>query len=167
MTIRARLLLATAFLALTPATAFAADVLPDAADAGAEDAEIVVFGKGEARQVQEISQVDIKVQAPGTSPLKAIAKLPGVNFQSADPFGNYEWAQRISIRGFNQNQLGYTLDGIPLGDFSYGNVNGLHISRAISPENIGLTRVMQGAGSLATNATNNLGGTLEFVSRDP
>lgn len=167
MTIRARLLLATAFLALTPATAFAADVLPDAADAGAEDAEIVVFGKGEARQVQEISQVDIKVQAPGTSPLKAIAKLPGVNFQSADPFGNYEWAQRISIRGFNQNQLGYTLDGIPLGDFSYGNVNGLHISRAISPENIGLTRVMQGAGSLSTNATNNLGGTLDFVSRAP
>jgi iron complex outermembrane receptor protein len=167
MTIRARLLLATAFLALAPTTAFAANVLPDAADTGAEEAEIVVFGKGEVRQVQEISQIDIKVQAPGTSPLKAIAKLPGVNFQSADPFGNYEWAQRISIRGFNQNQLGYTLDGIPLGDFTYGNVNGLHISRAISPENIGTTRVMQGAGSLATNATNNLGGTLEFVSRDP
>lgn len=171
MKIRARLLLATAFLALSPATAFAADALPDAApqaaDAGADDGEIVVFGRGETRQVQEISQVDIKVQAPGTSPLKAIAKLPGVNFQSADPFGNYEWSQRISIRGFNQNQLGYTLDGIPLGDFSYGNVNGLHISRAISPENIGTTRVTQGAGSLGTNATNNLGGTIEFASRDP
>jgi len=166
MTIRARLLFATAFLALAPASAFAADVLP-AADTGAEEADIVVFGKGEARQVQEISQVDIKVQAPGSSPLKAIAKLPGVNFQSADPFGNYEWSQRISIRGFNQNQLGYTLDGVPLGDFSYGNVNGLHISRAISPENIGTTRVSQGAGSLGTNATNNLGGTLEFVSRNP
>lgn len=169
MTIRAQLLLATAFLALVPGTAFAADAVPAAADADAEaaDGEIVVFGKGEARQAQEISQVDIRVQAPGTSPLKAIAKLPGVNFQSADPFGNYEWAQRISIRGFSQTQLGYTLDGIPLGDFSYGNNSGLHISRAISSENIASTRVTQGAGTLGTNATNNLGGTLEFVSRDP
>lgn len=167
MTIRAQLLLATAFLALIPGAAFAADVVAADAEAGSGDAEIVVFGRGEVRQAQEISQVDIKVQAPGTSPLKAIAKLPGVNFQSADPFGNYEWAQRISIRSFNQNQLGYTLDGIPLGDFSYGNVNGLHISRAISPENVASTRVTQGAGTLGTNATNNLGGTLEFTSRDP
>ena len=37
----------------------------------------------------------------------------------------------INIRGFNQNQLGFTLDGVPLGDMSYGNTNGLHISRAI------------------------------------
>jgi len=41
---------------------------------------------------------------------------------------------RISVRGFNQNQLGFTLDDIPLGDMSYGNWNGLHISRAIIDE---------------------------------
>ena len=167
MTFRARLLLATAFLTLIPATAFAADALPADAEADAAEGDIVIFGRGEVRQVQEISSVDIKVQAPGTSPLKAISKLAGVNFQSADPFGNYEWSQRISIRSFNQNQLGYTLDGIPLGDFSYGNNNGLHISRAISPENVASTRVTQGAGSLTTNSTNNLGGTIEFGSRDP
>ncbi|MFN3468367.1 MAG: TonB-dependent receptor domain-containing protein, partial [Novosphingobium sp.] len=105
--------------------------------------------------------------ASGTSPLKAIEKLPSVNFQSADAFGNYEWSTRITIRGFNQNQLGFNLDGIPLGDMSYGNNNGLHISRAISPENIGVTRVSQGSGSIAAQSTNNLGGTLEFFSLDP
>jgi iron complex outermembrane receptor protein len=176
MNLRSQLLLASATFALLSGTAHAADAAPApadvvpaeaGADADAEPGEIVVFGRGQARQVQEISQEDLRVQAPGSSPLKAISKLPSVNFQSADPFGNYEWSQRISIRGFNQNQLGYTLDGIPLGDFSYGNVNGLHISRAISPENIGSTRVTQGAGSLGTNATNNLGGTIEFVSRAP
>jgi len=168
MTVRARLLLATALFSLAPAAAFAAEApLPADAEAGSEDAEIVVFGSGQTRQVQEISAVDIKVQAPGSSPLKAIAKLPGVNFQSADAFGNYEWSERVSIRGFNQNQLGFNLDGIPLGDQTYGNNSGLHISRAISPENLSVSRVTQGAGSLATNATNNLGGTLEFVSRDP
>jgi iron complex outermembrane recepter protein len=138
-----------------------------AADAAEAEAEIVVYGRGETRQVQELDSEALTILAAGTSPLKAIEKLPSVNFQSADPFGNYEWSQRISIRGFNQNQLGYTLDGIPLGDFTYGNHNGLHISRAIAPENIRLTRVSQGAGSIGTQATNNLGGTLEFFSADP
>jgi iron complex outermembrane receptor protein len=135
--------------------------------ADTEEAEIVVFGQGETRQVQEVSSKELLILAPGTSPLKAIEKLPSVSFQSADPFGTYEWSSRVSIRGFNQNQLGYTLDGIPLGDSSYGNNNGLHIGRAIISENIGVTRVSQGSGSIGTQATNNLGGTLEFFSVDP
>ena len=138
-----------------------------AAETAALDEEIVVFGSGQTRQVQELDAADIALLAPGTSPLKSIEKLPSVNFQSADAFGAYEWSQRLSIRGFNQNQLGFTLDGIPLGDHSYGNVNGLHVNRAISPENIGLTRVSQGSGGLGTQATNNLGGTVEFFSRAP
>ncbi|AJP73934.1 TonB-dependent receptor domain-containing protein [Sphingomonas hengshuiensis] len=153
---------------LIPGAAFAQDTGQAAATAADEGQdEIVVIGQGQTRQVQALGQADLAVLTPGTSPLKAIEKLPGVNFQAADPFGSYEWAQRVSIRGFNQNQLGFTLDGIPLGDASYGNVNGLHISRAIISENIGQTLVSQGSGSIATQATNNLGGTIEFLSRDP
>ena len=161
---------ATLFLlttsALFSAPAFAQDAIPTADESTAEN-EIVVFGQGQTRQVQELKTEDVTILAPGTSPLKAIEKLPSVNFQSADPFGTYEWSSRVTIRGFNQNQLGYTLDGIPLGDSTYGNNNGLHIGRAIAPENIGVTRVSQGAGSIGTQSTNNLGGTLEFFSLDP
>ena len=146
---------------ITAAAAAAAEV------AGAEDAEIVVYGKGEVRQVTEISAADIKLTVAGGSPFIAIQKLPGVNFQSADPFGVYEWSTRITLRGFNQNQLGFTLDGVPLGDMSYGNTNGLHISRAVIADNIGRTRVSQGAGALGTASTSNLGGTIEFFSRAP
>jgi iron complex outermembrane recepter protein len=160
-----RLLLLSAAMSIT-STAWAQNTDPADDEAGAEG-EIVVFGQGETRQVQEIRGEDIQILAPGTSPLKAIEKLPSVNFQSADPFGTYEWSSRVTIRGFNQNQLGYTLDGIPLGDSSYGNNNGLHIGRAISSENIGVTRVSQGSGSIGTQATNNLGGTLEFFSLNP
>jgi iron complex outermembrane recepter protein len=156
---------------LLSGAAFAQDAQPSApvpaADDGADQSNIVVIGRGETRQVQQLSSSDIAELAAGTSPLKAIEKLPSVNFQSADPFGAYEWAERVSIRGFNQNQLGFTLDGIPLGDATYGNVNGLHISRAITSENVGEVRVSQGAGSIGTQATNNLGGTLEFFSRAP
>ncbi|KQN37548.1 TonB-dependent receptor [Sphingomonas sp. Leaf407] len=138
---------------------------PVAADG--EGDEIVVLGFGQTRQVQTITAADLERLTPGTSPLKAAAKLPGVNFQSADAFGAYEWSTRISLRGFNQNQLGFTFDGVPLGDMSYGNVNGLHVSRAVISENLASTTVAQGAGALGTASTSNLGGTLAFVSRAP
>ena len=170
-------LLALASVASLASTAMAATTAADAAttaadastaaDATEEAAEIVVYGKGEVRQVTEISNQDIKLTVAGASPFIAIQKLPGVNFQSADPFGVYEWSTRITLRGFNQNQLGFTLDGVPLGDMSYGNTNGLHISRAIIADNIGTTRVSQGAGALGTASTSNLGGTIEFRSRHP
>ena len=159
------LLASTACIA---APAFAQDMAPAAdAAADADSAGIIVFGRGETRQVQEITTRDLVTLTPGTNALKAIEKLPSVNFQSSDPFGSYEWSQRVSIRSFNQNQLGFTFDGIPLGDMSYGNHNGLHITRAISSENIGTVRVSQGSGSLGTQSTGNLGGTVETFSMDP
>ena len=129
--------------------------------------EVVVFGLGQSRQQASITEAAIAVEAPGTSPLKAIERLPGVSFQSADAFGNYEWSARIVLRSFNQNQLGFTLDGVPLGDMSYGNHNGLHISRAIISENVARVDVAQGSGALGTASSSNLGGTVAFVSRRP
>jgi iron complex outermembrane receptor protein len=129
--------------------------------------EIVIFSRGVVRQQQIVSAEQIDYLPAGTSPLKAIEKLPGVNFQAADPFGAYEWSTRIVVRGFNQNQLGFTLDGIPLGDMSYANHNGLHISRAVPSENVGRVVLSQGSGSLGTTSTSNLGGTIEFYSADP
>jgi iron complex outermembrane receptor protein len=117
--------------------------------------------------VQTIAADQIAQLPSGTSPLKAIEKLPGVNFQSADPFGAYEWSTRITVRGFNQNQLGFTLDGVPLGDMTYGNHNGLHISRAIPSELVDRVTLSQGTGSLGTASTSNLGGTVEFFSAKP
>src|ERR1035441_7487186 len=128
---------------------------------------VTVTAPGEFRDEQTLNETMLIEEAPGTSPIKSIAQLPSVNFQTADPYGSYEWAVRISIRGFNQNQLGFTLDDLPLGDMSYGNWNGLHISRAITDENIGRIVLSQGTGSLETASTSNLGGTIQFYSADP
>ena len=129
--------------------------------------EVVVLGRGESRQVQVISAAQIDRRPAGTSPLKAIEKMPGVNFQSADPYGAYEWSARISIRGFDRTRLGFTLDGVPLGDMTYGNHNGLHISRAIASELVDRVELSQGSGSLDTASTSNLGGTVKFFSAEP
>src|SRR5687767_1447945 len=140
------------------------------AQAPADDAdvdEVLVLGRGETRQVQTISAQQIEQLPAGTSPLKAIENLPGVNFQAADPYGAYEWSTRITVRGFNQNRMGFTLDGVPLGDMTYGNHNGLHISRAIPTELVDSITLSQGTGSLATASASNLGGAIQFVSAEP
>lgn len=166
--------LCLALLTALPGVAGAAEVAADviagpAADAAGVPAMAIVevTGTGQSRQVQHITRADLQQATPGTSPLKTLEKLPGVSFQSADPFGSYEWSAQFSIRGFNQNQLGFTLDDIPLGDMSYANHNGLHISRAIASENIGRVAVSQGAGALGTASTSNLGGTVQFFTLGP
>jgi iron complex outermembrane receptor protein len=141
----------TVLYGYTPSPIYAAE--PE--ESAKELESVAVFGKGETRQVSGINSADIGDSAAGSSPLKVLGKLPGVNFNSADSLGAYEWGSRISMRGFAQNQLGFTLDDVPLGDMSYRNYNGLHISRAITSENLGKVAVSQGTGALGTASNSN------------
>lgn len=137
------------------------------ADEANEVEAVVVLGRGQPRQVQSVAGEKLLVEAPGASPIKALEQLPGVFFTGADAFGDYEYAATLNLRGFSQTQLGFTLDGVPLGDMSYSNHNGLHISRAIITENVDRAQLAQGASDLDAASTSNLGGTLKFFSRDP
>ncbi|WP_353255770.1 TonB-dependent receptor [Hyphomonas sp.] len=171
MKFKTSILLSTAVFA---ATAFSAQAqapveeTPAAADASTTAVmdQIVIIGGGEVRQTQTVTAEVFEQLAPGTSPIKLVERLPGVAVSGADPFGAYEWAVRINIRGFNQNQLGFSLDGVPLGDMSYGNHNGLHISRALISENLGQVDLQQGSGALDVASSSNLGGALKFSSVD-
>ena len=153
-------------IASVMAAALAPALAQQATDA-AQTVTISASGRGQSRQVEAISAVELSQLVPGSSPLAAIARLPSVNFQSADAFGAYEWSTRITVRGFKQSQLGFTLDAVPLGDMSYGNHNGLHINRASATENIARAVLSAGTGSLSTASSSNLGGTLQFYSIDP
>ena len=124
-------------------------------------------GQGEARAASGLNKRELQERAPGTSALKAVERLPGVNFQSSDPWGQYEWSNRITMRGFQTQQIGQTFDGLPLGDMSYGNFNGLGIGRAVDAENLAGASVAQGSGALGTSSANNLGGIVQYASDDP
>ncbi|WP_333679412.1 TonB-dependent receptor [Dyella sp.] len=128
---------------------------------------ISVVAPGETIQVQSVSSVDIKALPPGSSAFKALDELPGVNFQSSDPWGAYEWSTQITLHGFDQSRLGFTLDNIPLGNMSYGVTNGLQVTRAITSDNLSAAEIAQGAGALGTPSSTNLGGTVQFYSADP
>lgn len=168
---RYRHLTGAAVVAMVAATspALAQTAAPEATTESevADNSSIVVLGRGETRQVQTVTAIDIKAATPGTSPLKVLEKLPSVSVQSANAMGTNEWSTRFSVRGFSQNQLGFTLDGVPLGDMSYSNFNGLHISRAIASDNIGSSTLAQGSGALDAASSSNLGGTVEFSSMTP
>ena len=161
--------LTTAMVLGYAAQAQAQAIAPAASASAAEEVQTITItqGRGQVRSVQGLDSKEFTEAPAGTSPLVTISRLPGVNFQSADPLGNYEWSARITVRSFAQNQLGFTLDNVPLGDMSYGNFNGLHISRAISAENVGRAFLSQGSGSLDTASSSNLGGTIQFYSRAP
>ncbi|MEC4590113.1 TonB-dependent receptor [Nitrospirillum amazonense] len=141
---------------------------PDAVAADTDQMEEVIVTSSR-RSASEIELPTREIQAimPGVNAVKAINMLPGVIFQNADPWGNNEQNSSLYIHGFNAQQLGYTLDGVPLGDQSYGNYNGLSPQRAIISENIGRISLASGAGDLGTASTSNLGGTLAVFSDDP
>lgn len=162
----------SSLLALTAATmgatvAYAQSVEPDSAEGSTIETSSIVVTAKSTRSATAIPQTEIQKILPGVSPLKAIQTLPGVLYITADPWGYNEQNAQIFIHGFAANQLGYTMDGIPLGDQSYGNYNGLSPQRAVISENVGRVVVSTGAGDLATPSNSNLGGTVETFSSDP
>ena len=144
-----------------PADAAAAD------KAAPDDVSTIVVTGRTTRSSTELPGTEMQKILPGVSPLKAIQTLPGVLYVTADPWGYNEQNAQIFIHGFAANQLGYTMDGVPLGDQSYGNYNGLAPQRAVISENVGRVVVSTGAGDLATASNSNLGGTVETYSSDP
>lgn len=141
------------------------DIAAEAPDAEPQD--IVVLGRGQSRQVQTVSAKAMEKLTGGSSPLRSLGRLPGVNFDSSDARGTYEAATQLSIRGFLTDQMGFTLDGVPLGNMQYRNNNGLSINRALISENNGTATLSQGSGALGTASTSNIGGTVDFTSIDP
>lgn len=163
---RLSLLTSTMLVALAMANSAHAQSNTVTSSTETELTQVIVLGRGQPRQVQTVSAARvIEYKAPGSSPIKLLEQLPGVHYAGSDAFGTYEYAATLYLRGFSQSQLGYTLDGIPLGDMSYSNHNGLHISRAIISENVDKAQLAQGASDLDVASTSNLGGTLKFTSR--
>ena len=160
---RSALVAACALSALMSAhSAWADDAAPDATVE-----ELLVTSARETRSSVLLSGTEMQKILPGVNPIKAIQTLPGVTFVTADPWGNNEQNTSLFVHGFNGQQLGYTLDGVPLGDQSYGNYNGLSVQRAVISEAVGKVVLSSGTGSLGTASTSNLGGTIETYTSNP
>ncbi len=159
------------FAATAPSADGPVATAPDAAAAEAPASasvnEVVVSVAKTTRSSVTLANTEVQKILPGVNPLKAIETLPGVVFESSDPWGADEQNEAIFVHGFNTQQLGYTMDGVPLGDQQYGNYNGLSPYRAVISENVGRVELSSGAGALGVASTSNLGGAIETYSSDP
>jgi iron complex outermembrane recepter protein len=165
LTLRHALFLTTAIGSLIN-VAHAQSVAPD--NSGGDQTEtVIVTAEKTVRSSLVLSGTEAQKLLPGINPLKAIETLPGVVFATADPWGNNEQNESLVVHGFTIQQLGYTMDGVPLGDQQYGNYNGLSVSRALTSENVSRVEFQSGAGSLGVASTSNLGGAIETWSIDP
>ncbi|MFT3904773.1 MAG: TonB-dependent receptor [Steroidobacteraceae bacterium] len=124
---------------------------------------ISVIGRNESRTSATITPEYLETQVDGVSPLAVLKDLPGVNVQTSDPFGLYEWNNRLRMRGFDISQIGQTIDGIP---FISGSEGG-YISRYLLPENMAGVQVAPGSGDVTQPAMSALGGAVRYLSRDP
>ena len=140
-------------------------------DASVEPADtietVTVVGSGQTRSVSTLLPSNLDVLPPGTSVQKSLNNLPGVMAQSIDALGLNEQSMTLQVRGFSTTHLGYTLDGMPLGDGAYNNYNGLTISRALISENLGRADLATGIAGLGIASSSNLGGAVTYASSDP
>src|ERR1700744_1455541 len=140
----------------------------EAQDASATQIEsVVVVGSGETRSVSPLLPHSLETLRPRPSRQKSLNNRPGVMAQSIDALVLNEQSMTLQVRGFSTTHLGYTLDGMPLGDNAYNNYNGLTISRALISDDLGRADLAPRIAGLGNASTSNLGGALTYTSSNP
>lgn len=138
-------------------------------ESSAEMETVLVVGKSVARANNLVTEEMLHQQSNITNVMAAVDNLPGIMIQEGDTFGSDDWSASISMRGFvvdlNNQQLGMTMDGIPLGESNYG--GGTKPNRWLDSENLMTVEVSQGTSDISSASRQSLGGTLAFLSDDP
>ena len=121
-----------------------------------------IIQEDQPKQRSTVTRDAIAKLSPTANPYQMIAALPGTNVQSADAFGLN--GGNITIRGFNSDQLGLTIDGAPVNDS--GNY-ALYPQEYLDSENIGQISVAQGYSDLDSPHIGATGGVINIYSIDP
>ena len=100
--------------------------------------------------------------SPTANPYQMIQMLPGANVSSVDAFGLV--GGNITLRGFNSDQLGMTIEGAPVNDS--GNY-ALYPQEYVDSENIGQVSIAQGSPDLDSPHIGATGGVMNLYMREP
>ncbi|WP_422017248.1 TonB-dependent receptor [Roseateles sp.] len=94
--------------------------------------------------------------------LQSIAQLPGVNTYNYDATGMF--GGDVSIRGFGSDQIGFTVNGVPVND-SGGYA--FYAQEMIDKENVCTASVAQGSPELESPNSGATGGAVSMITCDP
>ncbi|QUT04213.1 TonB-dependent receptor [Sphingobium phenoxybenzoativorans] len=104
----------------------------------------------------------IQAQTPGQTINDIINQLPGVSFQNNDPFGSA--GGTMTIRGFDDQRISQTFDGIPLNDTGgYA----LYSNQQVDPEIIDQVNVNLGSTDVDSPTAAATGSTVNYRSITP
>ncbi|MBS1089784.1 TonB-dependent receptor [Gluconobacter wancherniae] len=115
-----------------------------------------------AKSVSAVSRDFIEKQAPGQDPMQLIALLPGANVSSSDPAGLT--GSNMSVRGLDQTQMGFTLEGFPINDI--GNF-AVYSQEIVDSENLKTISLAQGSADLDSPHLSATGGVVDMYMIDP
>ncbi|GGC35038.1 TonB-dependent receptor [Novosphingobium marinum] len=138
-----------------------------------ETGEIVVTGIYESavggveipntpKAKQVLDDEIIRRQRPGQTANDIVNLVPGVSFQNNDPWGSS--GGTFTIRGFSDDRISQTLDGLPLNDS--GNY-ALYTNQQVDPEILAEINVNLGVTDVDSPTASATGGTINLRTKVP
>ncbi|MBS1063547.1 TonB-dependent receptor [Gluconobacter wancherniae] len=115
------------------------------------------------RSVSTVDRDFMDRQSPTSTAYQLAAMLPGANVATSDPFG-FSPSTNLTVRGLNNDAIGYVLEGMPLNDIAY--YSG-YPSQFADSENYQEIALAQGSADLDSPVLNAAGGLMSLTFLDP
>ncbi|MCU1717256.1 TonB-dependent receptor [Pseudomonas sp. 5P_3.1_Bac2] len=123
------------------------------------------IGEDKISNTLTISHQALLSAPAGTSGLKMLEALPGFNVQVNDALGLYEFGNSVFVRAFNLQQIGFSIDGVPLGRTDQ--FGGSPIYRYVDNENTERVTASTGAGDVTQDGYASLGPYVDYQTSNP
>ncbi|WP_440026266.1 TonB-dependent receptor [Chromobacterium amazonense] len=114
------------------------------------------------RTRSDVNKAALEKKSPTSNIYQGINMLPGVNASSQDNSGMFGGA--LTIRGFNSDQIGVTINGVPVNDSGSYSV---YPQEFVDLENLCQGSVTQGSSDTDAPHMGASGGNMSFVTCDP
>lgn len=125
----------------------------------------IAIGTGEVTNTLAVTREALLSAPAGISGLKMLESLPGFNVQTDGALGLYEFGNSVNVRAFNLSQIGFVLNGVPMGrSDAFG---GSPIFRYVDNENLASVVASPGAGDVSAPSYSSLGPIASYYSVDP
>ncbi|MBB2165162.1 TonB-dependent receptor [Gluconacetobacter sp. 1b LMG 1731] len=114
------------------------------------------------KAIQTVTRDYIAKQAPTSNLQQMLRMLPSVNIADQDPFGLY--AGQVNVRGFDQTEVGWLLDGAPLNDT--GNA-AFYANEAVEAEDLETVSLQPGSVDISSPVINASAGLSKATMMTP
>jgi iron complex outermembrane receptor protein len=125
----------------------------------------LAIGLDKTTNTVAVTREELLSSPAGISGLKMLESLPGFNVTTDGALGLYEFGNSVQVRAFNLSQMGFVLDGVPMGrSDAFG---GSPIFRYVDNENLGSVVASPGAGDVSAPSYSSLGPIASYSTVNP